>query len=156
MSPSWRMRAPQITVGLLLGAIVVWLWNGWQVGLTAVLAGLIIGVVAAPSRQRCARCEAGEPPGHQVEHVGLQVDRPALRLTSPTDQSGLAEHLEVLGHGLQADVVRLGQIVHGGVTAGQPSNEIAPGPSDNPQDVLDAVVRAVDPPRLRAIEGGLS
>lgn len=29
-------------------------------------------------------------------------------------------------------------------------------PSDNPQDVLDAVVRAVDPPRLRAIEGGLS
>lgn len=29
-------------------------------------------------------------------------------------------------------------------------------PSDNPQDVLDAVVRAVQPTRLRAIEGGRS
>lgn len=29
-------------------------------------------------------------------------------------------------------------------------------PSDNPQDVLDAVVRRVEPPRLRAIEGGRS
>lgn len=64
MRAAWRARFPQIMAGLLLGAIVVWLWNGWQVGLTAVLAGLIIGVVAAPSRQRCARCEAGEP--HKV------------------------------------------------------------------------------------------
>lgn len=29
-------------------------------------------------------------------------------------------------------------------------------PSDNPQDVLDAVVRRVEPSRLRAIEGGRS
>lgn len=61
MKAGWRERAPQITVGLLLGSAIVWLWLGWQVGLTAVLAALVIAVVIAPRRPDrpcdCANCQ---------------------------------------------------------------------------------------------------
>lgn len=61
MSPSWRERAPQITVGLLLGAVLVWVWLGWQIGATALIAALVASIVIAPKRPRpceCVNCQA--------------------------------------------------------------------------------------------------
>lgn len=61
MRAGLRERAPQITVGLLLGSAIVWLWLGWQIGLTAVLAALVIAALIAPRRPgtpcECVNCK---------------------------------------------------------------------------------------------------
>lgn len=61
MSGRWRERAPQITVGLLLGAVLVWLWAGTMIGITALLTALIISVFIAPRRPgrpcECVNCK---------------------------------------------------------------------------------------------------
>ena len=60
-----------------------------------------------------------DPLGHQVEHLGFQVHGPALGLPGPGHQARLLEHLEVLGDGLEADVVRRREGTDGGVTTGK-------------------------------------
>ena len=67
-----------------------------------------------------------DPSRHQVEDLRLQMTRPPLRVATLAHQSGIAEHLDVLGHRLDGDVVRLGQVPDGGITNGEPSHHVAP------------------------------
>ena len=69
-----------------------------------------------------------DPFGHQVEDLRFEVHRPALgvagvRLTRPAS----LEHPEVLGDGLDADVVGSRELGDGGVTDGQPGHDVASG-----------------------------
>ena len=52
---------------------------------------------------------------------------PALPFAATRDETGAFEHLYVLGHGLQADRERFGQLVHGAVAIGQMGEDGAPG-----------------------------
>jgi len=47
-----------------------------------------------------------DPGSHEIEHLCLEVSRPALGILAAADQSGIFEHLEMLGHRLNRDVVR--------------------------------------------------
>ena len=68
-----------------------------------------------------------DPGGHEVEHLGLEVDGPALRVAGARDQAGVLEHPQVLGHRLQRHVVRRGQLADRGVGHGEPGDEVATG-----------------------------
>jgi len=58
------------------------------------------------------------PCRHQVEHLSLEVPRAALRILTAAHQSGIFQHLEVLGHSLDRDVVRGGKLAHRGIPDG--------------------------------------
>src|SRR5439155_15075274 len=53
-----------------------------------------------------------EPLGGLAEPRSMQTRRPQLRRTPTGDQPGPLEHLEVLGHRLNGDGERLGELVH--------------------------------------------
>ena len=82
--------------------------------------GLPRSICSSTASRRRNRSSASPPVAldplrHQVEHVRLEVARPPLRVPAAADQPGVLEHPEVLGHGLQRDVVRRGQLVDGRV-----------------------------------------
>ena len=68
-----------------------------------------------------------DPVDRRVQWLRLESTGAVLGILSPGDESGPLEHLEVLGHGLQAHVERLGQIVHVGLTRRQPGQKRATG-----------------------------
>jgi len=68
-----------------------------------------------------------DPLRHQVEHLRFEVHGPSLGVAAAADQTGVLEHLEVLGDGLQADVVRCREMADGGITGSQPSHHVASG-----------------------------
>jgi hypothetical protein len=67
-----------------------------------------------------------DPRGHEVEDLGLQVHRTPLGVAAAADQAGVLEHPQVLGDGLDADVVGLGELADGGVGDRQPGDHVAP------------------------------
>ena len=68
-----------------------------------------------------------DPLGHQVEDLRLQVHGPALGVAALGHQPGPLEHLQVLGDGLHADVVRRRELADGRVTHREAGHEVAPG-----------------------------
>ena len=84
------------------------------------------GVEAAEPLLRLAAV-ALDPSGHEVEHLGLEVAGPSLGVPGPCHQPGVLEHPDVLGHGLDRHLVRLGELVHRGVASGEPGDDVAPG-----------------------------
>ncbi len=82
-----------------------------------------------------------DPLGHQVEHLGFEVTRPPLGVPALADEPGVGEHLDVLGHGLDGDVVGIGQLPDGGVARGEAGHHVAPrrvgeGSEDSGQPVV--------------------
>jgi len=60
-----------------------------------------------------------DPVGGRSQAVHLDMTGPALTLASTRDETGAFEHLDVFGHGLEADRERLGQLVHRAVAVGE-------------------------------------
>lgn len=54
---------------------------------------------------------SGAPIDRRVEGCGVHPARPELGIAATGDQQGSLEHLQMLGHRLEADVERLGQLV---------------------------------------------
>jgi hypothetical protein len=52
--------------------------------------------------------------------------RPPLGVFALADQAGVGEHLDVLGHRLDRDVVGIGQLPDGGVAHGEAGHHVAP------------------------------
>jgi hypothetical protein len=67
-----------------------------------------------------------DPGSHEVEHLGFQVPRAALRILAATDQSGVFQHLEVLRHSLHRHVVRGGELAYRGVPGSEPGDDVTP------------------------------
>ena len=67
-----------------------------------------------------------DPLRHQVEDLRLEVARSPLGVLALTDQARVGEHLDVLGHRLDGDVVGIGQLAHGGVAHGEAGHHVAP------------------------------
>ena len=51
---------------------------------------------------------------------------PALRILRAGHEAGALQHLEVFGHSLDGDVVRLGELADGGVADGEPGHDVSP------------------------------
>ena len=68
-----------------------------------------------------------DPAGHQVQHLGFEVHRPALGVAAAADQPGLLQHLQVLGDRLHAHLVGLGELADRGVPDREPGHDVAPG-----------------------------
>src|SRR5262249_9026042 len=67
-----------------------------------------------------------DPCGHEVEDLRFEVNGAALGVAAPAHHAGVLQHLEMLGDGLQGDVVRRGEVVDGGVPGGQARHDVAP------------------------------
>ncbi len=67
-----------------------------------------------------------DPLGHEVEDLRLEVHGASLGVAGAAHQTGVLEHLEVLGDRLDRDVVRLGELVDRRVGEGEPGNHVAP------------------------------
>src|SRR5688572_10717007 len=52
--------------------------------------------------------------------------RPPLGVLAPAHEAGVGQHLDVLGHRLDGDVVRIGQLPDGGVAHGEAGHHVAP------------------------------
>ena len=113
-----------------------------RVVMTVLLSGVVVGaggdgfdvvghgaqhVVEAAVPVLGLAAVALDPRRHQVEDLRLEVDRAALGVPAAADEAGVLEHPEVLGDGLDGDVVGLGQLVDGGVAVGQPGDDVPPG-----------------------------
>ena len=68
-----------------------------------------------------------DPLGHQVEDLRFEVHRSALGFPGAAHQTGVLEHLEVLGDGLDGHLIGLGELIDGGVRDGEPGHHVAPG-----------------------------
>ena len=117
----------QVRVGLDRGLV------GWSCA--ALMMLLLFSGRVAVGRSECRRRPSGparrrgggtaprpppvalDPLRHQVEHLRLEVHRPALGVPAAADQPGVLEHLEVLGDRLDAHVVRRRELAHRGVAA---------------------------------------
>jgi hypothetical protein len=102
------------------------LGSGWGGGLDVVGQGLEEVVESAVALLGLLPV-ALYPLRHEVEHLGFQVHRASLGLPGAAHQARVLEHLEVLRDGLHGHVVGLGQLAHGGVAGGEPSDDVAPG-----------------------------
>src|SRR5260221_11467318 len=67
-----------------------------------------------------------DPLGHQVEDLRFEMARPPLGVFALADQAGVGQHLDVLGHGLDGDVVGISQLPDRGVAHGEASHDVAP------------------------------
>ena len=67
-----------------------------------------------------------DPLRHQVEDLRLEMARPPLGVLALADQAGVGQHLDVLGHRLDGDVVGIGQLPDGGVAPGEAGHHVAP------------------------------
>src|SRR6266540_2981610 len=68
-----------------------------------------------------------EPFGRLAEVGSVQTRRPQLRRAPACDQPGPLEHLEVLGHSLNGDRERLGELVHRRLPVCEASEDRTPG-----------------------------
>ena len=68
-----------------------------------------------------------DPLRHEVEDLGFQVHRTPLGVAAATDQAGVLEHPQVLGDGLDAHVVGLGELADRGIGDRQPGDDVAAG-----------------------------
>ena len=67
-----------------------------------------------------------EPVDRLLERRSLQPRRAKLRRAAPRDEAGALEHLQVLGHGLDADGERLGELVDRRLPLGEALQDRAP------------------------------
>ena len=67
-----------------------------------------------------------DPLRHEVEDLRLEVARPPLRVLGLAHQAGVGQHLDVLGHRLDRDVVGVGQLPDRGVAHRQAGDHVAP------------------------------
>ena len=67
-----------------------------------------------------------DPLRHQVEDLRFEMTRSPLGVLGLTHQTGVAEHLDVLGHRLHGNVVGVGQFPDGGVTHGEAGHHVSP------------------------------
>src|ERR1700728_4809612 len=67
------------------------------------------------------------PVSSGFQRCRFEMTGPVLRVPTPRDQSSRLEHLEVLGHRLQAHVKGLGELVHRRFTFGQADQDGASG-----------------------------
>src|SRR5216683_4303305 len=68
-----------------------------------------------------------EPFGRLAEAGSVQTRRPQLRRAPTCDQPCPLEHLEVLGHRLNGDRERLGELVHGRLPVCEACEDRTPG-----------------------------
>src|SRR6266542_4479904 len=68
-----------------------------------------------------------EPLGRLAEPVSAQTRRPQLRRAPACDQPCSLEHLEVLGHRLNGDRERLGELVHRRLPVCEAGEDRTPG-----------------------------
>src|SRR5258708_13594718 len=68
-----------------------------------------------------------EPFGRLAEAGSVQTRRPQLRRAPTCDQPCPLEHLEVLGHRLNGDRERLGELVHGRLPVSEACEDRTPG-----------------------------
>jgi len=69
---------------------------------------------------------AFEPLEDISEGSGLEVAGAPLRLSATRNQARGFQHLQVLGNGRKAHVIRLGQLSHGGVAIRQSGKDSTP------------------------------
>src|SRR5919112_249297 len=67
------------------------------------------------------------PVGGLLQRPRLEPARPRLRHATARDQTGPLEHLQVLGDARKAHLKRLGQLLDGGLTGGEPNQDLPPG-----------------------------
>jgi hypothetical protein len=67
-----------------------------------------------------------EPAGSGVERFGCEYHPMRAALDTPLDQAGIFEHTQVLRHGRQRDVERLGELSNRRGRSGQPLEDRAP------------------------------
>jgi len=67
-----------------------------------------------------------DPLRHQIEDLRLEMARATLGIPALTHQAGVGEHLDVLGHRLDRDVVGLSKLADGGVADRETSDDAAP------------------------------
>ena len=104
-APCWRFRS---SGGLFVAAHL------GQDGVEAVVA--LLGLLAVPL----------DPLRHQVEDLRFEMARPPLGVLALAHQARVGQHLDVLRHGLDGDVVRIGQLPDGGVAHGEAGHHVAP------------------------------
>ena len=68
-----------------------------------------------------------DPFGHQVEDLRFEMHGTALRVAGARHEPGVLEHPQVLRHRLHRDLVRLGELVDGGIGDREPGDHVAPG-----------------------------
>jgi len=76
------------------------------------------------------------------ERSRVEVDGPPLGVARAGHQAGVLEHLDVLRHGLLGDREGFGELVDGGVAAGEPRDDSpADGIAEGQERAVELVVR---------------
>lgn len=91
----------------------------------------------------CFLSVALDPFRHQPEDLSVQMHRPTLGIFATGDQSGLLEHLHVLGYGLQAHVVRLRQFADTRIRGGEPRHHVASSGVGQGRECLVELLRVI-------------